>query len=181
MKVLAFLGSPRKHGNTALLMEHCLRGIRAGHSEAVVEEFFLHDMDIHSCRGCNYCKEAMRGCVIKDDMVALYEKIKTADALIIATPVYWWSMTGQTKTFLDRLYAMDFEKDMIGKKMALLLTYGGELPNSGPELVEKTFRDICHFTGINFVGVCGACTDEYMPVAQNHGAQEEAHAMGKYL
>ncbi len=181
MKVLSFLGSPRKHGNTAVLMEHCIKGLIAGHPDVEIEEFFLHEMNLAPCKGCNYCKEANRGCVIKDDMVPLYEKIKRADLYLIGTPVYWWSMSAQLKAFIDRLYALDFEKDMRNKKMALLVTYGGELPNSGPELVEKTFRDICHFTGIHFVGVCGACTDDYLPVSQNKMAQDEAFAMGKYI
>ena len=181
MLAVSFLGSPRKHGNTALLLEHCLQGFRAGHREAQTQEYFLHDMNIQFCRGCNYCKEAQRGCAIKDDMPAVYEKIKAASVIVVATPVYWWSMSAQMKGLLDRLYAMDFEREMQGKKLALLLTYGGELPNSGPDLVEKTFRDICEFTGINFIGVCGACTDEYMPVAENKKAQEQAYALGKYL
>jgi hypothetical protein len=61
------------------------------------------------------------------------------------------------------------------------MTYGGALPNSGPEIVERTFRDICDYVGINLVKVYGVCTDEYMPVEKNTDALREVYEIGKNI
>lgn len=178
MKVAAILGSPRKNGNTALLLGELLRGI-SENSDFKIDEIFLQENKISGCMGCDHCKRE-GFCIIKDDMQSIYPIVNEAEVLVLATPVYWWSMTGQMKIFIDRLYAQK-SSDRRGKRVYLLMTYGGELPNSGPELVEKTFRDICDYTGMKLAGIYGVCTDEYIPVKENEKALREVYEIGKNM
>jgi multimeric flavodoxin WrbA len=101
-KVIAFCASPRKNGNTDLLVEEALNGARdAG---ARTEKFMLQKIQMGYCIGCRKCKEPgyQKICVLKDDMSSMYQKIIDADALIIGFPVYTGRECAQLSTFLDR-------------------------------------------------------------------------------
>lgn len=178
MKVSAFLGSPRKNGNTSYLLNEFLKGVSENKNNSV-DSIFLQEYKISECMDCNRCKNSA-GCVQNDDMQKLYPVIKQADVLVIAAPVYWWSMPGHLKTFIDRFYAFD-DGELKGKKAYLLLTYGGALPNSGPVLVEKTFKEIFDYIGIDLVKTYGACTDEYIQVKDNDKALKDVYEMGKNI
>lgn len=180
MKVLALLGSPKRHGNTSLLLEEYLRGIKASHKDADITKIFLHEKDIQNCTACGTCHNITIGqCAIMDDMQELYPLFRQADMVIYATPIYWWSISTQLKAFMDRCYALGNLKDSYsGKKAALLMTYGGELPNKGPELVKTAFEEICDYKEMDLIHVYGVCTDEYMPVAENTKALMDVYEMG---
>lgn len=178
MKITSFLGSPRKNGNTAALLDSVLRGAGT-HSGIENESFFLHEMNIAPCRGCNSCKkEGSTGCVVKDDMQKVYSAMAASDIIILASPIYWWSVTAQMKTMIDRIYGMDFRCGR--KKIALIMTYEGELPNSGPETTEALFREICDYLKMDAAGVLGICTGT-MPVSKNTKAQEDGFRFGAGL
>ena len=111
-KLLAFVGSPRKGGNTDVLVDEAMDAFREAGGEA--EKIFLNSLNIKPCQGCFAC---MPGngldsvCIQRDDMTGLYEKMFTADAIIWATPIYMWSPTAQMKLFLDRLFPLgDYQK-----------------------------------------------------------------------
>ncbi|CEO90515.1 flavodoxin family protein [Syntrophaceticus schinkii] len=110
MKVLAVQGSPKKKGNTALLLEHYLRGVEENHRNVEINRVFLQEKNIAPCTGCYTCIEKNSSCVIEDDMQELYGKIVEADLLIFATPVYWWSISAQLKTFVDRFCPLSVEE-----------------------------------------------------------------------
>ena len=98
-KVLIISSSPRKGGNSDLLCDRFQAGAKsAGHS---VEKIFLKNYNIGYCRGCGVCNTTHK-CVQADDMAALLEKFVSADVIVLATPVYFYSMDGQLKTFIDR-------------------------------------------------------------------------------
>lgn len=111
MNVLVLTGSPRKKGTTAQLADAFVRGAEsAGHS---VDRFDTAFMNIAPCKACYACKPEKKACVIKDDMVPLIGDdglILRADVIVFITPIYYFSMTAQLKTVLDRIYA-------IGRKM----------------------------------------------------------------
>jgi len=92
-------------------------------------------------------------------MLDLYGEVVAANVIIFSTPIYLWNMSAQLKTFLDRMYALDYEKAFKGKKFALLMTYGDEDPNSGAEIVEKSMREICDFVSMEFVASFGMCSE----------------------
>ena len=98
-KVVIVSSSPRKNGNSEILAFEAAKGVKDAGNE--VEILLLRDKMINFCRGCLACQKLLK-CVIKDDMAEMIEKVKTADAVIFATPIYYYEMSGQLKTFLDR-------------------------------------------------------------------------------
>jgi multimeric flavodoxin WrbA len=103
MNILAILGSSRKGGNTEILLNIALK--EAKRNGAQVSRVALRDKSIAPCNGCLKCHKSGK-CVIKDDMQEIYQGMLAADGILWATPVYFWSMTGQTKTVMDRTYAL---------------------------------------------------------------------------
>ncbi len=103
MKVVGFAGSPRKSGNTDVLLQQVLDS--AAEAGADVDKFYINDMDFKGCQGCSYCRE-IEGCKLDDDMTGAYDAIRTADAIVFASPIYFFQMTGQMRLFLDRCYAL---------------------------------------------------------------------------
>lgn len=109
-RVLALTGSPRKGGNTETLVAAILRG--AAQSGAESETVRLADLRIAPCIGCGGCDKTGR-CVIEDDMQALYDKINAARVVIIASPIYFYGLSAQTKAFVDRLQALWSRKKLL--------------------------------------------------------------------
>lgn len=105
-KIVILNGSPRRNGNTAALSASFAQGARsAGHE---VTEFFVQDMNIHGCRGCFGGHSSQDcPCVQKDDMARIYPKVKEADVIVLASPLYYWSLSAQLKTVIDRLFALE--------------------------------------------------------------------------
>ena len=105
MNIIILNGSPRKSGNTTALTAAFTRGAEeAGHT---VTEFFLGDMEIHGCKGCfGGGKNSDSPCVQKDDMEKIYPVYKAADVVVLASPLYYWTISGQLKTAFDRLFAV---------------------------------------------------------------------------
>ena len=104
-KIIILNGSPRKTGNTAALTSEFAKGAReAGNT---VTEFFLGSMNIHGCKGCfGGGKNPDSPCVQKDDMDKIYPVYKEADIVVLASPLYYWTISGQLKTAFDRLFAV---------------------------------------------------------------------------
>ena len=99
--VLIISSSPRKNGNSELLCKEGLAGaLDSGHEVELVR---LAEKQIGYCKGCYVCRKRGK-CVQEDDMPQLLEKIKKADVLVLATPVYFYTMCAQLKTFIDRLF-----------------------------------------------------------------------------
>ena len=100
MKVLVINGSPRAKGNSDLLCDEFIRGAQeAGHQ---TEKISLRDMEIHPCKACYACFKT-GSCVQKDDMAEVLRKAEHADVLILASPTYFLTMSGQMKVMIDRL------------------------------------------------------------------------------
>lgn len=100
MNILGICCSPRKGGNTEILLREALQG--AAESGAEMELFSVYDKEMKPCDGCRACKKD-GVCHIKDDMQPLYQKLLAAQGIVFATPVYFWSVTAQGKIILDRL------------------------------------------------------------------------------
>lgn len=118
MKFVGILGSTRKEGNTDVLLDVALA--EAQENGVLVEKIPLRDKSIAPCDGCSGCTKTGR-CVIDDDAQEICEKMLEADGIIWATPVYFWSMTGLTKTFMDRTYALLFPKLQLTNKVGGLI------------------------------------------------------------
>jgi multimeric flavodoxin WrbA len=159
--ILIFKGSPREKGNSSLLAEKAAEGAQAAGAE--VETFSLHRMNIRPCDGCDTCKET-GVCVLKDDMQMLYPKLEQAEAIVIATPIYWFTMSAQTKLFIDRWYALESTQRnaLKGKQFGIILTYGDSDPySSGAINAIRSFQDMFRYIGADIAGmVYGTASDE---------------------
>lgn len=105
-KIVILNGSPRKNGNTSTLVKAFTEGAKnAGNT---VTEFFLNDMNIQGCKGCFGGHSSQKyPCVQKDDMASIYPAVKESDVIILATPLYYWNMSGQIRMVIDRLFALE--------------------------------------------------------------------------
>ena len=134
MKILALIGSPRKRGNTDLLVDAALEEVaKRGHTG---EKLFLYDYAIRPCVDCRACKKGDLICVLNDDMPKLYKTIDAADVIILATPIYWYGPTAQMKLLIDRLRPYVASRRLEGKK-AYLIAPSEEGPSACGPLVDS--------------------------------------------
>ena len=125
MNILILSGSPRKGGNTELLVEAFVKGASQKHHVEVVS---VRDYKVNPCMGCNVCfKSKDNTCVQKDDMTIIYEKTAHADMFVIASPVYFYGLSAQLKAVIDRFHNPIRDSFRI-KKTALLLVGAATLP-----------------------------------------------------
>jgi len=100
MKVLAINGSPRKNGNTQMMLDAAKKDLQKGGIQ--VEDISLADFDVQPCDGCDKCTKKHWECPIKDDALALLKRMASSDGLLIGSPVYWGGVTAQLKALFDR-------------------------------------------------------------------------------
>jgi multimeric flavodoxin WrbA len=182
-QVLVILGSPRKKGNSSALAARISRGAKSAGAE--VETVFLHGLKISPCRGCDTCqKNDSKGCAIKDNMQDIYPKLVKADAWVIASPVYWFTMSAQTKTFMDRCYALTAyaENPFAGKRIAIAMSYGDVDPvKSGCVNALRTFQDAFRYTGSKIIGMVYGSATKAGEIQNNEALMREAEDLGKRL
>ena len=181
--VLVVMGSPRARGNSTLLALEAARGARE--AGARVESFRLAKMDVGPCLGCDGCrKPGAAGCVRKDDVQLLHPKIRAADALILASPVYWFTMGAHLKMFMDRLYAFGAEgyRPLKGKGVGIILTYGDADPFvSGAVNALRSFQDAFAYVGAPIKGMVYGSADKPGDVKTDAALMKAAHALGNKL
>lgn len=103
MRILGITGSPRKNGNTEILMNEVLKVVRESGGET--ETFLMSEKEVAPCDACGTCFE-VGSCVVQDDMQELYEMLERADAVVFGSPVYFGSVSAQMKAVMDRMFAL---------------------------------------------------------------------------
>jgi multimeric flavodoxin WrbA len=142
-KVLGIMGSPRRNGNTHILVSKILEG--AAGQGAETELIFLDKLKIRECDGCHACWQG-KECSKKDDMNNLYGKIAGSDILVFGTPVYWYGPTALMKALIDRFVYFGCPENRIkikGKAAALAIPYEEENNETGEFVAaffEKSFN-----------------------------------------
>lgn len=137
-RVLILSGSPRKGGNSDLLCDQFMIGAQeSGHD---VEKVFLRNQEIHYCTGCGTCFKKRGTCSQKDDMTQILDKMVTADVIVMATPVYFYTMNGQMKTLIDRTCARYTE--LSDKEFYFIATAAV----GNDSALERTFEEFRGFT-----------------------------------
>jgi multimeric flavodoxin WrbA len=131
MKIMAINGSPRKQGNTATLLNKALDGAKS--QGAGTEMVHLYDLDYKGCRSCYACKlkggKSYSKCAIRDSLTLVLERIDNADALVMGSPIYLAMLSGEMKSFLERLiypyvsYATPFPSSLFSRKMPVGFIY----------------------------------------------------------
>lgn len=182
-QVLVLLGSPRKKGNSTTLAAQIIKGAES--TGAAVETIYLHGKNIAACQACYACqKPDSKGCAIDDDMQPIYRRLIEADCWVIASPVYWFTMSAQTKLFLDRCFALPaYQKDAFaGKRIAVAMSFGDEDAfNSGCVNALRTFQDAARYVGANLVGMVYGSADKLGEIKSNTGLMQQAELLGRKL
>jgi multimeric flavodoxin WrbA len=101
IRVIGVLGSPRRHGNTEVLLDTFLKG--ATEAGAEVEKVILSRLSYTSCKGCNACHKTGE-CILKDDVHPVFERMLNADCIVISSPIYTMGITTELKGFIDRAH-----------------------------------------------------------------------------
>jgi multimeric flavodoxin WrbA len=135
-RVLGVVGSPRKGGNTDILVDSVLAGARA--AGARVEKVMLSDLSIAPCQACYTCETTGR-CMHDDDMETLFEKMHASGVWVLGTPVYWWGPSAQMKAFVDRWFARSRSRDkrdiLSGHRVVLAVPLGDTDPATARHVV----------------------------------------------
>jgi multimeric flavodoxin WrbA len=177
------LGSPRKEGNSTILAEKVAEGMES--LGARCETLYLHGMDIGACTACDSCQASMdRFCVIKDDMEPLYARLLEGGILVFASPVYWFTVSAQTKLFMDRLYALNGPEGhaLAGKRIGIVLAYGDTDPfTSGAVNALRTFQDVFGYIGASIVGAVYGSALDAGDIAADDEALQRAYELGRQL
>ena len=139
MKVLTILGSPKKRGKTAEALQAFEEKMTSSGSE--VERVPIADYKIGGCLGCFACmaNQSGPGCVQKDDAPLIFEKMASADAIVMASPIYCFFLSAQIKPLTDRCFCLSNTPMLDGKRMALLATCGGQTEGNA-DLAQEFFR-----------------------------------------
>lgn len=185
MKVLGILGSPRRGGNSETLLKAFLQGAAAGGAE--VEEVLLRDLKISPCLEIYHCFKDGE-CPIKDDMRELYGKLLAADVVVLATPVFFYGVSAQAKTMIDRTQALWARRYVMkqdfpgGHRQGVLLAVGatrGRLLFVGVRLTAKYFFDAINVRYAAELLVRGA--DEKGAIQEQPETLEQARDLGRRL
>ncbi len=190
MKVIAFNGSPRRGGNTELLLAETVRGVQEHGSEVTV--YHLDAMNLRACLGCGKC-DAAGLCVVKDDMERIRSEIRAADRIIVASPIFFFSVSAQTKMMIDRCQAFWAEKyvhkkpvqpGLFGRKGLLLLVGGmkqGE-KNVGFSCAEATVKAFFRTVNVQeHVTLAFDAVDKKGEIQHHPTAMQDAYEAGKML
>lgn len=182
MKIVTLLGSPRSNANSSAIARHLTEtAVKLG---AEAEIYDLNRLKYRGCQGCYLCKTTLDHCALQDGMTEVLEAVTKADAVVLASPVYYGDVTSQLKAYIDRNYAFltpDYRTSstpsrLASKKLVFVLTQGN------PD--EKNFADIfpryemfmkwMGFTQPHLVRACGIGPESTVPV--NVMQQAEATA-----
>jgi multimeric flavodoxin WrbA len=182
-KILIVLGSPRKKGNSATLAAKVAEAAVADGAD--VEIVYLNGLKIKPCQGCEKCQqESSVGCAIEDEMTQLYSKLQEADTIVVASPIYWFNISAQTKIFIDRLYAVGVGHKNIfkGKNFAIILSFADPDPFvSGAVNALRSFQDICRYLGANIEGMVYGSASDAGEIKEKQDVMEKAILLGKHL
>lgn len=173
-KILILSSSPRKGGNSDTLCDEFLQGASASGNE--VEKIFLRDKIIHPCQGCSVCSQYHKPCPQKDDAAEIIQKMLAADVIVMATPVYFYAMSGQMKIMIDRCCGLYTE--MKDKEFYFIATAAEDDPKIMDRIVAnfQGFLDCLENPTIKGTIFCGGVW--HVGEIKGKEAMKEAYNMG---
>jgi len=176
LKVLGIVCSARKGGNTEILVKEALNG--AKETGADVELLQISEMKIAPCDGCTTCHQSGE-CRIEDDMQKVYEKALAADGIILGSPVYFWSVSGQAKTLMDRTYALRYPHHKLKNKVGGAIAVAGRRGCMNALSVINNFF-LGHDMLATGLGIAGYGTDKG-EVRKDKHAMKSARSLGNQV
>jgi multimeric flavodoxin WrbA len=185
-KILAIYGSPRRKGNTALLLNQAIQG--AEEAGAVVEKILLQDLEISPCLELYGCKETGR-CSLQDDFQKVYDQLQQCQGLMLASPIFFYTVSAQTKILMDRCQSLWVKKYWIDKvpfgkqnyaRKGLFISVGA---TSGKKLFDGALQTVTYFFDVLDMELWQALLyrglDFERDVLKRPEYLEEAHSRGK--
>jgi multimeric flavodoxin WrbA len=180
-KILGIMGSPRRNGNTHILVSRMLEGAESEGARGDI--LFLNDLAIKECNGCHTCWEG-KECSKNDDMNRIYPQIIESDAIIFGTPVYWYGPTALMKGFIDRFVYFNCPENrekIKGKPAVLAIPFEEEDPQTAALLV-SFFEKSLEFLEMNLIGTILVPGVTRKGEIKEKGAKlQEAYELGKRL
>lgn len=175
--VLIISATPRKNGNSDILSDRFAEGARnSGHK---VEKVFMASKNIGYCHGCGVCNNTHK-CVQQDDMAEILDKMVNADVIVLATPVYFYSMNGQMKTFIDRTVPRYTE---ISNKDFYFIMTAADTKKSSLERTMETFRGFTEdcLNGVKEAGIIYGVGAWNVGEIKDTTAYNETYEIGKNI
>ncbi len=161
MRILGVVGSPRRGGNTEILVDEILDGAKETGAEA--EKVILDELDIRPCKGCFACSKTNE-CVQDDDMNMVAVKMRQSQVWVLGTPIYWWGPSAQFKAFLDRWVSIP-RTHFRGKRIILTIPSGGGSESYARHTVGM-LNDVFNYLGMEHFATI---------LAPGFGARGEVH------
>ena len=176
MKVLVITGSPRKNGNSNTLAEHFIKGAEeAGHKVVRFDSAFKN---VHPCIACDKC--GMNGeCVFKDDFEFVRNNIVDADAVVFATPMYYFGISAQIKAVIDRFYAINGQIH-VPKKSVLIMTYADTSSKEAQPIINH-YETLLNYLGWSDAGKIIASGVWTEGSVNNTQYPKQAYELGKNI
>jgi len=187
MKVLGIAGSPRRGGNTDLLLDEVMKG--AASRGAEVKTIILNDLKITPCQHCDACRKVGR-CQIEDDMQMVYRELEQADRIVLASPVQFMGLTAQMKAMIDRCQALWARKYVLKlpplgssrERKGLFISVGGQKMANLFEPSLVTVRTLFKILDITYAGeLVFPGIDEKGAIAKHPDALRQAFLSGQKL
>jgi multimeric flavodoxin WrbA len=176
-KVLVISSSPRKNGNSDLLCNQFIAGAEnAGH---IAEKISLREKTINYCTGCGTCIRGNNGCRQKDDAAEILEKMVEADVIVMATPVYFYSMSAQMKALIDRTCARYTE--ISNKEFYFIVTAADSNRNQMERTIEGFRGFTSYLTRSKEKGIIYGLNAWEMGEIKKNSAMAQAYEMGKEI
>lgn len=177
-KVLVLSSSPRRNGNSEAFCEQFMKGARSAMHE--VEKINLNDYHINPCFACDYCRHHEGKCCQKDDADTIISKMIEADVWLLASPVYFYSISAQMKLLIDRFYAREYEvrDSEQRKKVYYLLTSGAPTLKDYPGALESLRGFIQVLRTVDEGGLIDGLGAFQLGDAKKHPALKKAYQMG---
>lgn len=174
MKIAIINGSARK-GNTWTAIDAFVQGCGAAHEVDIIE---TDGVNVSPCKGCGAC-ECYKGCVAKDDSNAVVDRLTSADLIVYATPVYWWGVTAQLKTIIDKSYCK--AAMLKGKKIGLIVVGGAGTEDGQYDLIKTQFDCMSKFLSWDFTFFKKFSANALKDLAGNEAAVKEMKELGESL
>lgn len=179
--VLVLMSAGTRHGNTDRLTDAYIKGLVE--KEHSVTKVYLGSMRLEGCRGCGVCQRPTHRCVVKDGMQDIYPLFAECDTVVMASPLYFWTVTARLKAFIERLYAISVDDKYPSKDTVLLMTAGDDKDTTFEQPL-RYFRLISQVFGGNEKGVylagdCTGCEKPAREISKEH--LENAYKMGLEL
>lgn len=174
-KILVLSGSPRKGGNSDTLCDQFIKGAKEAGNE--VEKMWIQGKKVAPCLACYYCKDHKGECAIKDDMKEILDKMAIADVLVLSSPVYFYSISAQLKTVIDRTVARWLE---IKNKEFYYIITAAATDDTAKDCTLECMRGlaVCLEGSVEKGVIFGNGVYEKGEI-ENHPTMQQAYEMGK--